>query len=343
MNRIMRLLGFALLGALLLTFASAFQKMLIRTPVFELKGYIIPLSFGALYGAVIGHLWLEAVSYRDHLEELVARRTATIETQKEKLEGALQDLERYREREIFHNKRDAFKNFVSGINHGFNTPLGNLVTLESYMHKQLDALRRACDASDKEQMNALIEELQEDVRVMDGDVQAMIRLIGEIESSENLYDENALSLFHLKHFFDRVLFGYEKRFPGVRFALQTEGCERKILSYEAALERVLKHLLDNATHHAFEGVKAPTVTLRARCFDNELRLTVTDNGSGIAGEHMDKVFDPFFTTDRSSNTAGIGLYQTLNMVEGLFRGSLELKNLNPGLRIDLVLKIHTEV
>ncbi len=343
MTRTTRLLGSVLLGALLLIFASVFQKMLIRTPVFELRGYIVPAIFGALYGGIVGYLWQEAVSYRDHLENLVAQRTSTLERKKEALETALQDLERYKERELFRHKRDAFKSFVSGINHGFNTPLGNLVTLESYMHKQLDALREACDASDKERMSGLIDELNKDVRVMDGDVQAMIRLISEIENSENLYDENALSLFHLKHFFDRVLFSYEKNFSSVRFVLLTEGCERKILSYEAALERVLKHLLDNATHHAFEGIKAPTVTLKARCFDNELRLSILDNGSGIAGEHMDKVFDPFFTTDRSTNTAGIGLYQTLNMVEGLFRGSLEIKNLDPGLRIDLVLKIHTAI
>ncbi|NLI28667.1 MAG: sensor histidine kinase, partial [Nitrospiraceae bacterium] len=38
-----------------------------------------------------------------------------------------------------------------------------------------------------------------------------------------------------------------------------------------------------------------------------LRITVQDQGSGIAEEHLPKLFDPYFTTKGSSSMRGTGL------------------------------------
>jgi PAS domain S-box-containing protein len=38
-----------------------------------------------------------------------------------------------------------------------------------------------------------------------------------------------------------------------------------------------------------------------------LKLSVTDNGSGISGKIIDKIFDPFFTTKKSGDGSGMGL------------------------------------
>jgi two-component system sensor histidine kinase HydH len=49
-------------------------------------------------------------------------------------------------------------------------------------------------------------------------------------------------------------------------------------------------------------------TLNVQCRaekDNHMRITVSDTGHGIAPEHIDKIFDPYFTT--KSKGAGLGL------------------------------------
>jgi signal transduction histidine kinase len=40
---------------------------------------------------------------------------------------------------------------------------------------------------------------------------------------------------------------------------------------------------------------------------SEFRITVTDNGKGIAQEHLSRVFDPFFTTKTAGRGTGLGL------------------------------------
>lgn len=46
-----------------------------------------------------------------------------------------------------------------------------------------------------------------------------------------------------------------------------------------------------------------------------LKLSVTDNGSGISGKIIDKIFDPFFTTKKSGDGSGMGLA----VVDGIVR------------------------
>ena len=41
--------------------------------------------------------------------------------------------------------------------------------------------------------------------------------------------------------------------------------------------------------------------------DNHICLTIRDNGRGIDPRHLDRIFDPYFTTKDFSKGAGMGL------------------------------------
>ena len=72
------------------------------------------------------------------------------------------------------------------------------------------------------------------------------------------------------------------------------------------LERLLLNLLDNALKFTSgDGWVRVTVTRDRR----QARLTVEDNGIGLAAEDASRVFDRFFRADRSrsSSAAGAGL------------------------------------
>jgi two-component system phosphate regulon sensor histidine kinase PhoR len=72
----------------------------------------------------------------------------------------------------------------------------------------------------------------------------------------------------------------------------------------AELERVFVNLLSNATRYARENVCASMVAT-----DQWIEVTVRDDGTGIAPEHLPKLFDRFYRVDddRNSESGGNGL------------------------------------
>jgi two-component system, NtrC family, nitrogen regulation sensor histidine kinase NtrY len=78
--------------------------------------------------------------------------------------------------------------------------------------------------------------------------------------------------------------------------------------------RVLINLLDNALA-AVHQVETPKILVRSQ-YDPLLRLvriSVADNGSGIAAEYRDRVFEPYFSTKEAGT--GLGLAITKRIIE----------------------------
>ena len=59
-----------------------------------------------------------------------------------------------------------------------------------------------------------------------------------------------------------------------------------------------------------------------------LRLTIHDNGPGIAEDLQEQIFDPFFTTKRGSQNCGLGLSTTYSLVKS-HGGAIEVES-QPG-------------
>jgi signal transduction histidine kinase len=78
------------------------------------------------------------------------------------------------------------------------------------------------------------------------------------------------------------------------------------------LRRVLDNLLDNAAKFSDPG---QPIELEAETIASPpaLEIRVRDRGIGIAPEDLERVFEPFYRTDRSRNraTGGVGLGLTV--------------------------------
>ncbi len=80
--------------------------------------------------------------------------------------------------------------------------------------------------------------------------------------------------------------------------------------------QVLRNLLQNALRHADDGGR---IVVRATNDDGSIRCEVEDDGPGIPGDHLEKVFDRFHRTDpsrdRATGGAGLGLAIARQLVE----------------------------
>ena len=86
--------------------------------------------------------------------------------------------------------------------------------------------------------------------------------------------------------------------------IEPELDEFEITSNESLLFRVWQNLISNAIKFTDDG---GTIKIDLLKQENSLLFTIEDNGIGIADEDKDKIFDPFFTGDKSHNKEGSGL------------------------------------
>ena len=98
--------------------------------------------------------------------------------------------------------------------------------------------------------------------------------------------------------------------------IEPELDEFEIKGNESLLFRVWENLIGNAIKFTEEN---GTITVTLKKQNNKLLFSIADSGIGIAEEDKDKVFDPFFTGDKSHNKEGSGLGMPLakNIVEKL--------------------------
>jgi signal transduction histidine kinase len=71
------------------------------------------------------------------------------------------------------------------------------------------------------------------------------------------------------------------------------------------IEQVIDNLVSNAIKYTNRG----KITIRAEKLNGEVRVEVSDSGIGISDEHLDRLFDRFYRTDkaRSRDKGGTGL------------------------------------
>ncbi len=100
-------------------------------------------------------------------------------------------------------------------------------------------------------------------------------------------------------------------------------------------ERAVGNLLDNALR--FTAVHG-SIRVAVSKHNSDFEVTVTDNGSGIAAEHLPRVFDRFYRAEssRSSDGAGLGLALVKSIVE-LHGGSAVIEsNVGRGTTVKMI-------
>lgn len=125
---------------------------------------------------------------------------------------------------------------------------------------------------------------------------------------------------------------------GVRLELRVDPA----LALEAdpvKLDQVLANLLGNAVKFSRAGGR---VEVSARAVDGSVEIRVADQGIGLAREHLEQVFEPFYQVDRPiarrPRGTGLGLTIARSLVE-LHQGRIWAESAGPGRGSTFVIRL----
>jgi len=84
---------------------------------------------------------------------------------------------------------------------------------------------------------------------------------------------------------------------------------------------ILNNLISNAIRYSYDnaGAKDHFIKIEAKISSQKADLEISDNGTGIKQEHLDRVFEMFYRADLQKSGSGLGLYivkETLDKLHG---------------------------
>jgi two-component system sensor histidine kinase ChvG len=208
------------------------------------------------------------------------------------------------------------ESFAADVSHELKNPLASIGSASELLE----------EIEDPEDRKRFVGRIREDVRRLE-------RLISGVREVSRLdADLEALPAESVK--LAPLLEGIAKAAGGRRLPLEVElAIEDPALQVKASADRLLQvceNLLDNAASFSPPGA---TVSLRLRRAGRQAVIEIEDRGPGIPPEHLERIFERFFSyrpgqSDASSHT-GLGLAIVKAIVEG-YGGRIEARNAGGG-------------
>ena len=247
-------------------------------------------------------------SYKDELARQVKERT-------QELEQSLLVLKRAQEVLVEQEKMAALGGLVSGVAHEINTPIGICLTAATSQLVHIEELILLIHGENTtlEEINTILEEYQESCELIVSNITKASTLIQKFKTVAAQQSQEELKTFNLKqalidsHESMKILF--DKQQVEVQFDLDPV---LEIKTNLSLLKQITTNILSNAYSHAFKKVDKSIIIIRAKLADNNINISIQDNGSGISTDAAAHIFEPFYTTSRNEGGTGLGLSAAYN-------------------------------
>ncbi len=253
----------------------------------------------------------------DQLEQKVAARTddllgANTQLQREIAERIRTELDlRAAQNELVQaGKMAVLGQMAAGVTHELNQPL--------------TAMRALADNAKLLLERGNITEVAGNLLYISQLTERMGKITGQLRSFARKSDNRAEPVLLTQSIANALLL-LEQRLRQQRVGLSIEQPDQAwVLCNAVRLEQVLINLLRNALD-AVKNQPNAQITLAVQQVLGKVKISVLDNGPGIAAEQLSNVFDPFFTTKGDAEGLGLGLAISLSIVRD-FGGNLQASN-----------------
>jgi len=197
------------------------------------------------------------------------------------------------------------KDFINNMTHEFKTPLSSILIASNYAAKQQEI-------EDNPKLNKYLKIIIEQSNKLNQHIERILSVaktdtgIGRLEKKP----------FDIAETLELVKENATIKFENAHINVVAAGSNHRIMADEFHIYNIVYNIVENAIKY---GPANPEVQIRLASHVKGLILEVTDNGPGIAQEHIDFVYDRFYRVPRENKKDvegfGIGLFYVKKICE----------------------------
>lgn len=229
-------------------------------------------------------------------------------------------------KELIHKEKLAsLGSLVAGVSHEINTPLGVAITAASFMDDETVKFFNAfkTDQITRQKFTDYMTEVSESIKIVNMNLSRaaeIIRCFKSISIDQNIEER---AQFNLLEYINAILLSLKHEYKQHSHNIVVNCPENIVIdSYPGAFSQVITNLIMNSIKHGFREINGGEISITATLDNNELNLSVKDNGCGIPEERLSSIYDPFFTTERANGGSGLGLNIVHNIVLEQLHGTI---------------------
>ena len=234
-------------------------------------------------------------------EQLIQEITERKRVEKD-LHKLLEDLRQSTAQLMQAEKMSGVGTLVAGVAHELNNPLMGLLNFSAYCLKHTDT---------EDRRYPVLQDMERESKRYANIVQNLLTFSRMEKQGDESFQKEKISVI-----LDRVLKLLFYRIGKERVTLSLNISKKipEIWMKPSSMQQVILNLVANALD-AVEKNQKKEIRIEALPQGEYVQITVADNGTGIAAENLNSIYDPFFTTKPVGKGTGLGLSVTRSIVE----------------------------
>ena len=267
-----------------------------------------------------------AILLEETIEELEQKRKAIEETNLA-LQQSLEELKAAQAQLIQSEKMASLGELTAGIAHEIQNPLNFVNNFSEVSTELVDEMNDEIDKGNLEDAKEIAQDLKQNLEKINhhgkraGDI-----VKGMLQHSRNTSNatKEPTDINKLADEYLRLAYhGLRAKDKSFNTTIKTDFDKtiRNINIIPQDIGRVILNLITNAFYAVDEKKKSgienyePTVSVSTKKVDDNVFISVKDNGNGIPQNIIEKIFQPFFTTKPTGQGTGLGLSMSYDIVK----------------------------
>lgn len=218
-------------------------------------------------------------------------------------------------------KISALSRLAIGLSHEINTPIGNGISIISFIQTLVHELRDGIQNNNTHLEDVALQ-IDESSGIALRSMQRAAKIIQDFHAVANYQLDTAEKEIDLSRELEQIaaiLASHETM--KCDLSLQIQKNIHTVMSYNILLQ-LISALMENSFLHGYGKTIGP-VEVSLHTEDGWIFLVFKDYGKGIKEQDLPKIFEPFYSTQRGTEERiGLGLYNVYNIVNHLLGGKI---------------------